>query len=83
MATNVAQTGSPPPSSGNWFTSIVDFCRGSWVELKKVTWPDVPEVRQATIAIIIFVLALGLVITILDAALNGLLIRLIPSLFAR
>ena len=36
----------------------------------------------ATISIIIFVLILGLLITILDFALQGILIRGIPSLFA-
>jgi preprotein translocase subunit SecE len=48
-----------------------------------VTWPDRPQVQQATIAIIIFVLLLGLVIYILDAALSAVLVRLLPSLFAR
>jgi len=42
----------------------------------------VPQVRSATISIIIFVLILGLLITILDFALQGILIRGIPSLFA-
>ena len=51
-------------------------------EMKRVTWPDFPQVRQATIAIIIFVLILGLVITILDFVLQGVLIKMIPSLFA-
>jgi len=50
-------------------------------EMKKVTWPDFPEVRSATISIIIFVLIIGLVIAILDFILNGLLVRLLPSLF--
>jgi preprotein translocase SecE subunit len=50
--------------------------------MKKVTWPDVPQVRSATISIIIFVLILGLLITILDFALQGILIAGIPSLFA-
>jgi preprotein translocase subunit SecE len=39
-------------------------------------------VRSATIAIIIFVLVLGLFITILDFVLQGILIKAIPSLFA-
>ena len=51
-------------------------------EMKKVTWPELPDVRRATIAIIVFVLLLGLVIWILDVALQGLLVRVIPSLFA-
>jgi preprotein translocase subunit SecE len=62
---------------------VVGFYHGVVAELKRVTWPDLPQVRSATIAIIIFVLILGLVITALDAVLQGLLIKLLPSLFAR
>ena len=52
-------------------------------EMRKVTWPDKAQVRQATIAIIIFVLLIGLVIFLLDLVLQGVLVRLVPSLFAR
>ena len=61
---------------------LVNFYHGVIAEMKKVTWPDLPQVRSATISIIIFVLILGLLITILDFALQGILIRGIPSLFA-
>ena len=61
---------------------LMNFYRGVIAEMKKVTWPDVTQVRQATISIIIFVLILGLLITILDFALQGILIRGIPSPFA-
>ncbi len=67
--------------------SRVGFIRGSFdyyhsviAELRKVTWPDLPQVRSATISIIIFVLIIGLAITIMDFVLNGLLVRLLPSL---
>ena len=50
-------------------------------ELKRVTWPDRPQVRQATIAIILFVLFVGVVIYLMDLVLQGVLVRLIPSLF--
>src|SRR4051812_41101629 len=61
---------------------VVGFYHGVMAEMRKVTWPDVPQVRSATIAIIIFVLVLGLFITLLDFALQGILIKGIPSLFA-
>ena len=64
-------------------TRLVDFYHGVMAEMRKVTWPDFPQVRSATIAIIIFVLLLGLFITILDFVLQGILIKAIPSLFAR
>ena len=62
---------------------VVGFYNGVVAELKRVTWPDFPQVRSATIAIIIFVLILALIITILDFVLQGLLLKLLPSLFAR
>jgi len=79
MAVEVAGAGAP--SGPSRYSKLVDWLKGVRIELKKVTWPDLPQVRSATIAIIIFVLVLGLVIFLLDAALNGILVRLIPSLF--
>jgi preprotein translocase subunit SecE len=63
-----------------WLGRLVDFYRGVMAEMRKVTWPDFAQVRSATFAILIFVLILGLVITILDYALGGILVNLIPSL---
>ena len=60
---------------------LVAFYHGVVAEMKKVTWPDVPQVRSATVSIIIFVLILGLVITLLDFVLTSVLLKLIPSLF--
>jgi preprotein translocase subunit SecE len=71
------------PAKPNALARLVVFYHGVMAELRKVTWPDVPQVRSATIAIIIFVLVLGLVITLLDSILQGLLVSLIPKLFAR
>ena len=75
MAAEVAA----PPSGWQKFMT---FVRESYHEVRyKTTWPDVAQIRQASIAIIVFVLIIGLVITILDLILRGLLINLIPSLF--
>lgn len=71
-----------PVKEPGFFAKLVDFYHGVMAELKKVTWPDLPQVRSATISIIIFVLLLGLLITVLDFVLQGILIKLIPSLFA-
>ena len=60
---------------------IPSFYQAVMAEMRKVTWPELADVRRATIAIIIFVLLLGLLIWILDVALQGLLVRVIPSLF--
>ncbi len=77
--TNTQQSGR----AGGVVRSVVTFYNDVVAEMRKVTWPDLPQVRQATIAIIIFVLLVGLAIFLLDVALQGVLVRLIPSLFAR
>ena len=74
-----------PPASEHRAVAAVRgipaFYRAVMIEMKKVTWPEVVDVRRATIAIIIFVLLLGLGIFILDYVLQQILGRLIPSLF--
>ena len=93
MADAVARTGtgagSGPAAGGSgggsgpgMITRLVAFYHGVMAEMRKVTWPDFPQVRQATISIIIFVLLLALAITLMDLVLQGLLIKLIPTLFA-
>jgi preprotein translocase SecE subunit len=62
---------------------FVSFIRDSYHEIRfKTTWPDWPQVRQASIAIVVFVLIIGLVITLLDTVLHFVLVRFIPSLFS-
>jgi preprotein translocase subunit SecE len=75
---------SPEPRRAAGFLhSVVGFYNDVVAEMRKVTWPERTQVRQATIAIIIFVLLIGLVIFLLDVVLQGVLVRLIPSLFTR
>jgi preprotein translocase subunit SecE len=75
-----------PPATENRVMStargIPAFYQSVKAEMKKVTWPEVPDVRRATIAIIVFVLVLGLLIYLLDAVLGFLLVKLIPSMFS-
>ena len=82
MAVDVA----PPTASENRAVAAVrgipSFYQAVVAEMRKVTWPELPEVRRATIAITIFVLLIGLFIWVLDLVLQGLLVNLIPSLFA-
>jgi preprotein translocase SecE subunit len=81
----MADVVAPPtaPESGLMVTirGIPAFYRAVVAEMKKVTWPEPADVRRATIAIIVFVLILGLLIYLLDVALQGLLANLIPRLF--
>lgn len=87
MAEAIARPGSsgggsgPTDKSSGWVARLVEFYHGVIAEMRRVTWPDFPQVRSATIAIIIFVLLLGLFITLLDLLLQGILIKWIPQLF--
>jgi preprotein translocase subunit SecE len=81
MAVDVAPPTAPENKAVAAVRGIPSFYQAVVAEMKKVTWPELPEVRRATIAIIIFVLLLGLFIWLLDVVLQGVLVRLIPSLF--
>jgi preprotein translocase SecE subunit len=50
-------------------------------EMKKVTWPDVGQVRQLSIGVIVLSLFIGVVIWGMDVFLQWLLVKVIPSLF--
>ena len=50
-------------------------------EMKKVTWPDKAQLRQATMVILVFVGIVGLVIFAMDWVLQLVLLQLIPALF--
>jgi len=81
----MADLDAPPTAPENKVMAalrgIPSFYQAVMAEMRKVTWPEFADVRRATIAIIIFVLLLGLFIWLLDVALQGLLVRVIPSLF--
>ena len=83
MAVDAVRPQTPGSKGDSLVQRMVTFYHQVMAELRKVTWPDRPQVQQATIAIIVFVLALGLLIWVLDVALQGVLVRLIPSLFSR
>jgi len=46
-----------------------------------VTWPDVGQIRQLSIGVILLSLFIGLVIWAMDVALQFLLVKTIPSIF--
>lgn len=46
------------------------YFRNSWKELKQVTWPTGRETRQLTLAVIIFSVIFGLIIAVVDWALD-------------
>ena len=59
----------------------VAFYHDVMAEMKKVTWPDFPQVRQLSISVILLSLFIGGVIALMDVILQQVLVRWIPSLF--
>jgi preprotein translocase subunit SecE len=47
-----------------WFDEMVD-------ELKKVTWPDWPQLRNATFVILVFVVIVSAIIWVMDLVVRG------------
>ena len=78
--TTVARPSFPARVSA-FFGSLPDGYENVKNELRKVTWPDVGQVRQATIGIIAVVLFVGAIIALLDVVLQQVLVRWIPQLF--
>jgi preprotein translocase subunit SecE len=60
---------------------VVRFYHDVMAEMKKVTWPDTPQVRQLAIGVIVLSLFIGAVIGLMDLLFQAVLIRWIPSLF--
>ena len=65
----------------NFVGRFVEFYNEVIVELKKVTWPDVGQVRQLSIGVILLSLFIGMVIWLMDLILQQVLVRWIPSIF--
>ena len=80
MAVDTAPPTAPESKTAAAVRSVPTFYQAVVAEMRKVTWPEVVDVRRATIAIIVFVLLLGLMIYLMDVVLQGLLGNLIPSL---
>lgn len=57
------------------------YFRDVRAEVRKVTWPTLPDLRRTTIVITIFVIAIGLVIGIMDWVATKILINFLGSLF--
>ncbi len=74
MAVEVAERNLPARVS-SFYTDVV-------AEMRKVTWPDRPQLQDTTIKIIIFVLFLGALIGIVDLIIQSILVRGIPSIFS-
>jgi preprotein translocase subunit SecE len=62
---------------------VVDFYHEVIAEMRKVTWPDQPQLRDTTFKILLFVLFVAAVIALIDVIVQGIFVRGVPSLFTR
>jgi len=59
----------------------VQFYHDVVAEMRKVTWPDLPQVRQLSIGVIALALFIGGVIGLMDLLLQAVLVAWLPKLF--
>jgi preprotein translocase subunit SecE len=52
------------------------FLQESWAELQKVTWPDWDQLKNATLVVIAFTIAISLVIWAMDSVIRFLLAQI-------
>jgi preprotein translocase subunit SecE len=57
-----------------------EFLEESWHELHRVTWPDWPQLKNATLVVIVFCVLVAGVIWIMDIA-SRFLVDLIMGIF--
>lgn len=60
---------------------LIEFYHEVVQEMRKVTWPDWPQVRQLSIGVIVLSLFIGGIIAIMDVTFQQVLVRWIPSIF--
>jgi preprotein translocase subunit SecE len=60
---------------------VFTFLRDAQAETKRVTWPSWEELRKATIAIILFTTALGVIIGLMDSLFQFLLVTVVAKMF--
>ena len=67
----------PQPGAGR---KLVAFYHDVMAEMRRVTWPDMPQVRQLSVGVVLLSLFIGGVIAIMDVVLQQLLVKL-PTAF--
>ena len=66
--------------SQNPLQKVIGFYHEVMAEMKRVTWPDRPQVWQLSIGVVLLSLFIGGVIALMDVVFQQLLVRL-PSAF--
>jgi preprotein translocase SecE subunit len=65
----------------SWPVRVIAFLRDVRGEVRKVTWPTWDELRKATGVIIVFVIALGVLIGLMDSFLQLVFVTAVAKLF--
>jgi preprotein translocase subunit SecE len=81
VAVEVAARPGFPARVAGTVRAIPGFYRDVVAEMKRVTWPDRPQVQQLSIGVIVLSLFIGLVIFLLDLFLGNVLVNGIARLF--
>ena len=66
---------------GGFFQAAVAYVREVRAEIRKVSWPPWEELRRTTVVIIVFVIAIGIIIGLMDWLASKLLIDLLGRIF--
>ena len=61
-----AQEAARPRRRPNIFRRTISFLEGCWAELRRVQWPDRPQVVQATGVVLAFVALMGVFLGVAD-----------------
>jgi preprotein translocase SecE subunit len=77
----VAVAATAQPTKESFISRMVTLYNQVVAEMKKVTWPDVGQIRQLSIGVIVLSLFIGIVIWLMDVVLQQVLVKWIPSLF--
>ena len=64
----------------NQIKRVAGFVEDSWDELQRVTWPDWPQLKNATLVVIFFCILVAIVIWIMDIT-SRFVIDLIMGIF--
>jgi preprotein translocase SecE subunit len=56
----------PETRNRNLFVRTIGFLEGSWAELRRVQWPDRPQVMQGTSVVLGFVVLTGVFLGVCD-----------------
>ena len=81
MATSVEGRPSLARRVGGFVQAVVGYGREVRAEIRKVSWPPWEELRRTTVVIIVFVIAIGIIIGLMDWLASKLLIDLLGRIF--